>query len=65
MATTEETNQVSFAQTLDSFDLAEDADVCGANGCRETEELLAVTPEDRGTRVLCSSHAKHYMGVSS
>lgn len=43
---------------------AEQAAVCGALGCRETEALLEVTDEESGEqRVLCPSHAADWGGV--
>jgi hypothetical protein len=41
------------------------ASVCGAIGCPRTEDVAPVTRPDRGTRVLCPRHRRHFMGVSS
>ena len=42
-----------------------DADGCGALGCQRTDGLGLATRPDRGSRVLCPRHRKHYLGVSS
>lgn len=42
-------------------ELATDAIVCGAAGCRKTDRLAVVTPENRPNRVLCDRHADSYM----
>ena len=50
---------------LDSLgELVEDAAACGALGCRRDDELHRVKHPERGTRVLCPSHALDYLGVS-
>jgi hypothetical protein len=41
-------------------ELATDAIVCGAAGCRETDRLSVVSPENRPNRVLCDDHAASY-----
>lgn len=37
-----------------------DAHVCGALGCRKTDDLRRAHNPERGTRVLCSDHATHF-----
>jgi len=39
---------------------AVDAHVCGALGCHEDDDLRRARHPDRGTRVLCPSHATHF-----
>lgn len=49
---------------LESFaDAATDAAVCGALGCRETDDLRPAQHPERGERILCSRHRREYLGV--
>lgn len=43
----------------------ENAAACAVIGCTNDEGLRPVEHPDRGTRVLCRYHRKHYLGVSS
>ena len=42
-----------------------DAHACGVRGCGRDDDLARVFHPDRGARVLCPRHRKHYLGVTT
>ncbi|RLM87902.1 hypothetical protein [Haloarcula sp. Atlit-7R] len=53
------------AQTTPSLEshaaVATAADVCGALGCRQDDDLRPAEHPERGTRVLCPAHRRDYL----
>lgn len=64
MTATDDTPRRTDYRTTDLPRPRPDA-ACGALGCGRTDDLGRVFRPDRGERVLCPAHRKHYLGVSS
>lgn len=63
--TTDDSAQRTALETIGPPRPYPTANACGATGCEETNDLAPATHSDRGTRVLCPYHRRHYLGVSS
>ena len=61
-ANTTTTTDAPTIPSLESHaDAAPEADVCGALGCRTTDDLRFAEHPERGTRVLCPAHRRDYL----
>lgn len=59
MPQTPETTRTTH-EPRSKHEIALQANVCGAVGCRETDDLVLVAAGNRPNRVLCGTHADSY-----
>jgi hypothetical protein len=58
-------DSITETNSTDTTTPAPNADACGYMGCPRRTRLKRVTDDTGRTRVLCPTHTKSFLGVSS